>query len=112
MDKQAEMQEGGNDDQEGPTLPYISAGEGEIATEAEEGTNSCKNTFRRSITPVLSLLEDLIRRSVWAGHLIETHPPAYEHEMASLLAILKTLSPLVGGKLQIDTSSINKHPGI
>ena len=64
MDKQAAMQEGGNDDQEVPTLPYISAGEGKIATEPEEGTNCFKNTFRRSITPVLSLLDDLIGRSV------------------------------------------------
>jgi hypothetical protein len=32
--------------------------------------------------------------------------------MASLLAILKTSSPRVGDKLQIDTSSINKHIGI
>ena len=112
MDKQAEMQEWGNDDQEGPTLPYISAGEGETATEAEEGTNSFKGSFRRSITPVLSLLEDLIGRSLWAGHPIETHPSAPEHEMSSVLAILKTLSLLVGDKLQIDTSTIDKHPGI
>jgi hypothetical protein len=45
MDKEAEMQEWGNDDQEGPTLLYISAGEGVLATEAEEGTNSFKRTF-------------------------------------------------------------------
>ena len=81
MDKQAEMQEGGNDDQE-------SALEGETTTEAEEVTNSFKDTFRRGITPVLSLLDDLIGRSVWDGHPIETHP--------LVLAILKTLSPLVG----------------
>jgi hypothetical protein len=86
MDKQAEMQERGNNDQEGPTLPCIFAGEVESTTEAEEGTNSFKSTFRRSITPVFSLLEDLIGRSAWDGHPIETHPLASEHEMASVLA--------------------------
>ena len=84
-------------------MPFISAGEGETATEAEEGTNSSG--------VLLSLLEDLIGRYVWDGHPIETHPHAYEREMVSVLAILKTLSPVVGDKLQIDTSSINKHPG-
>ena len=34
------------------------------------------------------------------------------HEIASLLAVLMTLSPLVGDKLQIDTSNVNKHPSI
>ena len=102
MNVQAEMQDGGIED----------PGRREAISETEEAVSSFTGTYRKSIAPVISLLQDLIGRSVWAGHPIETHPPASEHEIASVFAVLRTLSPQLGDKLQIDTSSINKHPGI
>ena len=105
MNIQSEMQNGGIDDQGRCEV------DGSI-TETEEASSSFTGTYRKSIALVFSLLEDLIGRYVWAGHPIKTHPDASDLEMAYVLGILKTLSPLVGDKLQIDTSSINKHSGI
>ena len=107
MNNQAEMQDTDGDD--GFNTMF---GEGDSVTETEEASNFFEGTYRKSVALVFTLLQDLIERFVWAGHPIETHPPTYESEIASLLAGLTTLSPLVGDKLQIDTSNINKHPCI
>ncbi len=98
------MQDGGNDAQ----------GRCEVihATEEVEASSAFTGAYRKSIAHVISLLEDLIGRYVWVGHPIETHPLASENEMASIFAVLRTLSPILDNKLQIDTSSINKHSGI
>jgi hypothetical protein len=66
-----------------------------IIVETEDACSSFTGTYRKNI-PLI----------------IETYPLASEQEMASLLAISSTLNPLVGDKLQIYTSSINKHPEI
>ena len=77
-----------------------------------EAVSSFKGTYRKSIALVFSFLQDRLRRFVWNGHPIETHPLAVENEMASVIASFTTLSPLVSDKLQIDTSNIIKHPCI
>ena len=105
MNNHAEMQDGGIGD---PNRCEV-VGDTPVFLETEEAYTSFTGTYRKSIAPVMSLFEDLIRRCVWVGHPIETHPLATEHEMSSLLAILRTSSPLVGDKLQLDTSSINTH---
>ncbi len=74
MEKQAEMQDRGIDEQGGTSM---STCEGETATEADVDESSFKGTFRRSITPVLSLIEDLIGRFVWAGHRISLYVRVY-----------------------------------
>jgi len=107
MNNQAEMQDWGGDDGFATMV-----GEGDIATEREGASNSFEGSYRKSIAHIFSLLQGLIGRSVWAQHPIETPPPASESEISSLLAVLTTLSPLVGGKRQVDTSNIKKHPGI
>jgi hypothetical protein len=56
--------------------------------------SSIEENYIKSIAHVLLLLKDLIGCSIWIGHPMETHLPASESEMASVLVILKTLSPL------------------
>jgi len=104
MNNQAEMQNGGGDD--GFTMIFC---EGDSATETVEASSSLERRYRKSRALVFLLLQDLIGRSVWAEHPIETHLHASESEMALVLAVLTTASPLVGDQLQIDTSNINKN---
>ncbi len=100
MNNQAEMQDGGNDDQGRCEVDH--------ATEEVATSSTFTGTYRKSIAPIISLPEDPIGRSIWAGHPIETHSHASEHEMVYVFAVLRTLSPLWGDKLHIYISSINK----
>ena len=71
----AEMQACGTDALHVPNIPENATGD----TREEESsfTQDCRDI----ITHVIALLEGLIRRSVWAGNPIHTHPPASDLDM-------------------------------
>ena len=119
-DSEEDMTGSGYDDEEDAPIDLASDEEhaagpddadGESDNETEAGS-SFKQDYRKSIAPVLALVERLIGRAVWSGNPLETHRPASESEMAAVVGILRKLSPLVGNQLKIDSSNIKKHPGI
>ena len=72
--------------------------DGESDNETDAGS-SFKQDYRKSIAPVLALVERRIGRVVWSGNPLETYRPASESEMAAVVGILRKLSPLVGNQL-------------
>ena len=73
---------------------------------------SFKDEYAKSIKPVMAKVDSLFARSMWSGVPIATHPPASDNDQEKLLAILRKISPSIGDHLQIDSSSIKKHPEI
>ena len=120
-DSEEDMTGSGYDDEEDAPIDLASDEEhaagpddadGESDNETEAGSSFKQDYYRKSIAPVLALVERLIGRAVWSGNPLETHRPASESEMAAVVGILRKLSPLVGNQLKIDSSNIEApwHP--
>ena len=67
---------------------------------------SFKDECAKSIKPVMAKIDSLFARSMWSGIPIATHPPTSDDDQEKLLAILRKISPSIGGHLMIDASNI------
>ena len=70
------------------------------------------NTLSFKREHVTAMVNMLFSRSMWSGRPVITHTPAYISEIAVVLTILRTTSPLIDENLKIDSSNINKFPEI
>ena len=97
---------------------WIDDDEGNVAldlasrVEDEVRPPTFKETYVRSVHDIIGKVDSLIKRSVWSGREVVTHPPALDVDIDVVLQVLRKISPLIGDHLKIDSSNIRKHPEI
>jgi hypothetical protein len=69
--------------------------------------------YAKIMALVITIFDNLFKRSVWSELPVVIHPPASDNEIVVFFKVLRKISTsIVGGKLQIDSSNITEHLGI
>eukprot|EP00873_Tetraselmis_striata_P014883 jgi/Tetstr1/435147/TSEL_002607.t1 len=94
------------------SLAALKAGPAAAATRPPPSTptiSTFQKSYEASVAPVISTIDGIFQRLMWAGQRIQTHTPADSQSMQALLKRLHDIDPTLES-LKLDSSSINKHP--
>ena len=85
-----------------------------LTNRVEENARSLtfKETYVNSVQPIIRKMESFIKRSIWSGREVVTHPSALYVDIDAILHVLRKICALIGDHLKVDSSNISKHPEI